>query len=242
MGKMNASADDNERKVIKTLKKRHGPAYRAWFVENLVNKDWGVIERNGFRLLKSPSDRIIDPFQGYRRPISYAILRMGKPGFYFILNWGKVPTQGQIDRLRKVIRRFSRREKEIALFRLKRLGVWFVLIGGKNNASFTVRRNNIDKKYFEGIYEADEESDYFVEVDIDIHSHPDDLDVSSGDRNYAKSAVIEKRFFTVTYKDGFAPFTWRGRKRDFRGKKIVILWDRIRPKLFGSLTSHRRRK
>lgn len=221
---------ENERKIIQILKKRHGSAYRAWFSDSLLDQGWRTVNRNGLRFLKSPKEKVVDPFRGYRRSVRRALFKINEPGFYFILNWEVIPTQGKLYRLRGIIKRFG--EKEIHLFRLRRLGVWFVLVGKKDTTSTVVaKRKSIDKKYFEVIYEADERDALFIEADIDIHSHPEDLDVSSEDRNYAKGADPLKRFFITTYQEGFAPFTSRGRVRDSKRQKIVIPWNRIRQEL-----------
>lgn len=227
----------DERRVLQVFKKHNGPAFRAWFSDSLIDFGWKTrlkVKRdlNSYRVLKSPKGKVVDPFKGYRKSIDFAVSKIEQPGFYFVLNWGVVPSQAQINRLRKVVREFSKENKEIALFRLKRLGVWFMLIGREGESSFFAKPNSIDKKYFEAIYKADEEDEYFVEVDIDIHSHPDDLDVSLSDREYAKDAKNSTKFFVVTYQEGFAPFTWRGRVRDLRNNKIVIPWENIRKELW----------
>ena len=138
------------------------------------------------------------------------------------MDWGIIPTQNQLDDFREVVKRFSDRKKEICLLGLRRLGAWLVLIGS-GEISFKAKVGSIDKKYFEEIYDED-----CLEVDIDIHSHMVDLDVSSEDRKGAKGEDISIRFFVVTYQEGFAPYTSRGRMYKTKRQKIVIPWNKIR--------------
>jgi len=224
-GILRAAEAGIEKKVIGIFQKHHGVAYRACFSDALIDYGWKPVvksNRNNFGLLKSPRGRIIEPFKGYRKDISYAVLRINKPGFYFVLDWGIIPTQDQINELREVVEKFSDQKKEIAILGLKRLGAWLVLIG-TGMIYFKAKPGSIDKKYFEEIYDEDS-----VEVDVDIHSHLVDLDVSPEDRDGAKGGDNPKKFFVVTCQDGFAPYTSRGRIHNPEGKKIVIPWNKIR--------------
>lgn len=216
----------DEKKVIKVFQRHHGVAYRACFSDFLLDYGWETVVKDGLNslvLLKSPKGRIIEPFKGYRKDISYALSKINKQGFYFVLDWGIIPKQNQLNEFREVIKKFSRQKKEICLLGLKRLGAWFALIGGKGEISFKAKSNSIDKKYFEEIYDEDT-----IEVDIDIHSHFIDLDVSHVDRKDAKERDNYMSFFVVTSQQGFAPFTSRGRIHNSKNRKIVIPWNKIR--------------
>lgn len=227
---LKAAEDGDEKRVMQVFQKHHGVAYRACFSDSLLDYGWALVvksNRNNLGLLKSPKGRIIEPFKGYRKDISYALSKINKPGFYFVLDWGIIPTQNQLNEFREVIKKFSQRRKEICLLGLKRLGVWLVLIGSKETISFKAKPNSIDKKYFEEIYDEDS-----IEIDIDIHSHDSDLDVSPDDRESAKGEDISTRFFVVTYQEGFAPYTSRGRIHNWEEEKIVIPWNKIRKEFY----------
>ena len=223
---LKAAEVDVERKIIEVFQRHHGLAYRACFSDALIDYGWEPViksKRNNLGLLKSPRGRIIEPFKGYRKDITYALSKINKPGFYFVLDWGIIPTKNQLNELREVIKRFSQQKKEICLLGLKRLGAWLVLIGDKGTVSFKAEPGSVDKKRFGKIYDGDS-----VEVDVDIHSHSTDLDVSPEDRRGAKGGDNPKKFFVVTYQDGFAPYTSRGRIYSPEGKKVVIPWNKIR--------------
>lgn len=222
---LEAAKNKIEKDVMKVFQNHHGVAYRACFADALLNWGWQPLirgKRNNLGLIKSPRGKIIDPFDGYREEIGYAVAKINQPNFYFVLDWGIVPFQRQINELRKVIREFTQQKKEICVLGLKRLAAWFVLLGGVGEVSFRAKQNSVDKKYFKAIYNG-----YPVEIDIDIHSHLIDLNTSSDDRN---SAVGEnsRRFFVATYQEGLTPYTSRGRIHTWRGKKVVIPWHKIR--------------
>lgn len=226
---LKAAENGDEKRVMQVFQKHHGVAYRACFSDSLFDYGWASVvksNRNNLGLLKSSKGKIIEPFKGYRKDISYAVSKINKPGFYFVLDWGIIPKQNQLNGFREVIKKFSERKKEICLLGLKRLGVWLVLVGG-GGISFKAKPNSIDKKYFEEIYDEDS-----IEIDIDIHSHDSDLDISFEDRESAKGEDIPTSFFVVTYQDGFAPFTSRGRVRDSKKQKIVIPWSKIKKEFY----------
>jgi len=225
---LKAAENGDEKRMMQVFQKHHGVAYRACFSDSLVDHSWETVVKgnlNSLGLLKSPKGRIIEPFKGYRKDIGYALFKINKPGFYFVLDWGIIPKQKQLSEFREVIKKFSQRKKEICLLGLKRLGVWFVLIGSEG-ISFKAKSNSIDKKYFEEIYSEDS-----IEIDIDIHSHDSGLDVSLDDRKYAKGEDAT-RFFVVTNQEGFAPYISRGRIYNSEKQKIVIPWNKIRKEFY----------
>lgn len=225
---LKAAENGDEKRVMQVFQKHHGVAYRACFSDSLIDYGWVPVvksNQNNLGLLKSPKGKIIEPFQGYRKDIGYAVSKINKPGFYFVLDWGIIPTQKQLNELREVIKKFTEQKKEICLLGLKRLGAWLALIGigVSGEIFFKARSNSIDKKYFEAIIDRD-----YVKVDIDIHSHWIDLDVSPDDRDDAKGKALYRKFFTVTHQKGFAPYTSRGRIHISKNQKIVIPWNKIR--------------
>lgn len=227
---LKAAENGDEKRVMQVFQKHHGVAYRACFSDSLIDHSWGTVVKdnlNSLGLLKSPKGKIIEPFKGYRKGIEYAVSKINKPEFYFALDWGIIPTQNQLNGFREVIKKFNQWKKEICLLGLRRLGVWFVLIGSKETISFKAKPNSIDKKYFEKIYNEDS-----LELDIDIHNHLIDLDVSSSDRKCARERDNSMSFFVVTSQQGFAPFTSRGRIYNSEKQKIVIPWNKIRQEFY----------